>query len=449
MSEETPVPPVETPPETTPPVAPESASDSSPDSSPDGSPEEAPAAEGAETVSFEESVKGTKLAFPTVRELLEAGVHFGHQTRRWDPRMRNYLFGERNGVHIIDLDQTQELFKEALIFVRDVTAQGGKILFVGTKRQAQPPIRSEAERAGQYYVNQRWLGGLLTNFKTVKNSVERFKNYLEILADEEKLKEHTKREGARIQREANKLEKSLGGIKTMKRLPDAVFIVGMDMENIAIQEAHRLAIPVIGIADSNNNPDVVDLIIPGNDDATRAIQLYCERVADACIEGDAIHQAKLAKEGGPARGKKQGDKKDGPSTGRVVVDIKASPKRGRGGAPGASAGGEKKGGKGKGRGKGGKPDAKESVQVANPMAPRRRKKVEPKVEETPAEEVVETAADATETPAPEAEAQAPVTEAPATEAPAEEVAAPATEAPAEEAAATEAPAEETAKETKE
>ncbi len=436
MSEETVVPPAETTPEATPPAPPATT------------PEETPEAQ-----SFEASVETVKLEIPSVRDLLEAGVHFGHQTRRWDPRMRNYLFGDRNGVHIIDLDQTQELFKEALMFIRDVASQGGKILFVGTKRQAQHPIREEAERSGQYYVNQRWLGGMLTNFKTVKNSVERFKTYLEILADEEKLKEHTKRECARIQREANKLEKSLGGIKEMKRLPDAVFVVGMDMENIAIQEAHRLGIPVIGIADSNNNPDVVDLIVPGNDDATRAIQLYCARVADACIEGDALHQAKLVKEGGP-KGKPRDDKKaGGPSTGRVVVDIKAPPKRGRGGAPGASAGGEKKGGRGKGKGK---PDAKESVQVANPMAPRRRKKVEPKVEAAVVEEAVEAAAEATETPsATETPApEAPATEAPATETPVVEEAAateaPATEAPAvEEAAATEAPAETPAEETKE
>jgi small subunit ribosomal protein S2 len=425
MSEETPVPPPGTtpapPPTETTPVPPAAVSTSD--------------EEGGEAQSFEKSIEGVKLAFPTVSELLEAGVHFGHQTRRWDPRMRNYLFGDRNGVHIIDLDQTLGLFKEALIFVREITANGGKVLFVGTKRQAQPPIRSEAERAGQYYVNQRWLGGMLTNFKTVKNSVERFKSYLEILGDEEKMKEHTKRELARIQRETNKLEKSLGGIKTMKRLPDAVFVVGMDMEDIAIKEAHRLTIPVIGIADSNNNPDVVDFIIPGNDDATRAIQLYCSRVADACIEGAAIHQAKLAKEGGPARGKQRDEKKaEGPSTGRVVVDIKAPPKRGRGGAPGASAGGEKKGGRGKGKGKG-KDDAKESVQVANPMAPRRRKKVEPKVEEAVTEEVVAAAeGEATETPAPEAvETQAPAVEetAAVTEAPAEEAAAVPAETPAE------------------
>jgi small subunit ribosomal protein S2 len=417
MSEETQVPPTETTPATPTPATPPPAT---------------PPEESSEAQSFEQSIEGVKLAFPTVSELLEAGVHFGHQTRRWDPRMRNYLFGDRNGVHIIDLDQTRGLFQEALTFVREITANGGKVLFVGTKRQAQPPIRIEAERAGQYYVNQRWLGGLLTNFKTVKASVERFKTYLEILGDEEKLKEHTKRECARIQREANKLEKSLGGIKTMKRLPDAMFVVGMDMEDIAIKEAHRLAIPVIGIADSNSNPDVVDFIIPGNDDATRAIQLYCSRVADACIEGEAMHQAKLAKEGGAARGKPRDEKKaEGPSTGRVVVDIKASPKRGRGGAPGASAGGEKKGGRGKGKGRG-KDDAKESVQVANPMAPRRRKKVEPKVEEVVAEEAVAAAeGEATETPAPEAvvEAQAPAVEetAAATEAPAEETA----EAPAE------------------
>jgi len=361
-----------------------------PPSSPDGgdaqtrSTSSGPAEDGASPESFEQIVSSVKFAYPTVRELLETGSHFGHQTRRWDPRMKPYLFGERNGVHIINLDQTKTLFDEALDFIRNVTSQGGKVLFVGTKRQAQPCILSEAIRSKQFYVNQRWLGGMLTNFKTVKNSVDRFKKYLDILGDPEKLGELTKREGSRIRREAGKLEKSLGGIKDMTRLPSALFVVGVDTEQIAVKEARRLGIPVVAIVDSNCNPDEIDFVIPGNDDATRAIALYCARVADACLDGESVHQAKLAKEA-PAK-KPTEEKAAGPSTGRVVVDIQQPPRRGRGTTTaGASAGGERKPRKAKG-----KPE-KTTPEVV-PQAPRRRKRVKEveAIEEESVEEVLAT-----------------------------------------------------------
>ncbi len=264
----------------------------------------------------------------TIRELLEAGVHFGHQTSRWDPRMRPYIFGERNGIHIIDLDRTLPLMEEALAAVRDTVAAGGKILFVGTKRQAQAPIRLEAERAGQFYVNNRWLGGMLTNFRTVKKSIDRFKELLEILEDEEKVAELSKKELARIHRAVEKYRKSLEGIREMGRIPDMLFIVDVGKEHIAVSEAERLGIPVVAVVDTNCNPEPIDYVIPGNDDATRAIQLYCARIADACIEGQAIFQARVQSER-PAEG--AAPEEVAPATGRKVVEIQQPPRRGRGG----------------------------------------------------------------------------------------------------------------------
>ena len=220
----------------------------------------------------------------SVRELLEAGVHFGHQTRRWNPRMKPFLFGERNGVHIVDLDQTLPRFQEGLDFVREVVGSGGKVLFVGTKRQAQAPMKLEAERAGQFYVNNRWLGGMLTNFKTVKKSIERYKDLLEITASEENLAEYSKKELARLNRHIEKYRKSLDGIKEMTKLPDAVFIVDVNREAIAVSEAQRLGIPIVAVVDSNCNPIGIDYVVPGNDDSIRAIQLYCSRLAEACLE---------------------------------------------------------------------------------------------------------------------------------------------------------------------
>jgi small subunit ribosomal protein S2 len=273
------------------------------------------------TPAFEEPV--------SIRDLVDAGVHFGHQTRRWNPRMKPFLYGDRNGVHIIDLDQTLPRFQTALDFLRDTVTAGGKILFVATKRQAQTTVREQAERAGQFYVNRRWLGGMLTNFKTVKKSIERFKELLELVADEERVAELSKKELSRINRWIEKYRKSLDGIKEMGRLPDAVFVLDVNREAIAVTEAHRLGIPIIAIVDSNCDPFQVDFVVPGNDDSRRAIDLYCARVADACIEGAAAFdervQAEVAEE---TRTQSVEGEKVG--TGKVVVEIKQQPRRGRG-----------------------------------------------------------------------------------------------------------------------
>ena len=265
----------------------------------------------------------------TMRELMEAGVHFGHQTHRWNPRMKRYLFGERNGVHIINLDLTLPRFRESLDFIRDIVAGGGKVLFVGTKRQAQEPIKLQAERANQYFVNNRWLGGMLTNFKTVKKSIDRFKGMLEVLADEEKSAELSKKDLARMNRQVDKYRKSLDGIRGMSRLPQALFILDVNCEMIAVREARRLSIPIVSVVDSNCDPLDIDFIIPGNDDSIRAIQLYCAKMANACLEGEVIHNDRIQsqeaeKEKRPAKGEKSGTR-----SGRVVVEIKNPPRRGR------------------------------------------------------------------------------------------------------------------------
>jgi len=266
----------------------------------------------------------------SLKSLLEAGVHFGHQTRRWNPRMREYIYGERQGIHILNLDHTLELFSESLEFLRDTAAAGGKVLFVGTKRQAAPSIETEARRGGQYWVNNRWLGGMLTNFRTVKKSVERFKELKGILENEEKAAEYSKRDRAQMSREFEKLRRSLEGIQDMSRLPDALFVIDVGLEHIAITEARRLGIPIVAVVDSNCDPDGVDFVVPGNDDALRAIQLYCRHVADACLEGAETHQARLQSDerNAPAEAQREGA---APSSGRVVVDIKQPPRRGRGG----------------------------------------------------------------------------------------------------------------------
>ncbi len=274
-----------------------------------------------------EALRGAEL---TVRDLMEAGVHFGHQTRRWNPRMSRYLFGERNGVHIIDLDQTLPLFQEALEFLRETTANGGKVLFVGTKRQAQAPIQLEAQRSGQFYVNNRWLGGMLTNFKTVKKSIERYKELLELAGDEGKFAELSKKERSRVTRQTEKYRKSLEGIREMTRLPDLVFVVDVIREAIAVAEARRLGIPLVAVVDSNCDPLGIDYAIPGNDDATRAVQLYCSRVADAALEGAALHNERLQSQG--TREEKPEELVPTTGTGRVVVEIKQPPRRGRGAA---------------------------------------------------------------------------------------------------------------------
>jgi small subunit ribosomal protein S2 len=221
----------------------------------------------------------------TMRQLLEAGVHFGHHTRRWNPKMREYIFGVRNGIHIIDLQQTVPMLQTSLKTIRDIAAGGGRILFVGTKRQAQSKIAESAKRCGQYYVNQRWLGGMLTNWKTISNSINRLRELDSILNDDAQRNLRTKKEQIMMARECDKLEASIGGIKEMGGQPNAIFIIDTMKEDIAVAEANKLGIPVFAVVDSNASPDGVDFIIPGNDDALRAIELYCDLVADAVLDG--------------------------------------------------------------------------------------------------------------------------------------------------------------------
>jgi small subunit ribosomal protein S2 len=225
----------------------------------------------------------------TMKELLEAGVHFGHQVRRWNPKMKEYIFGERNGIYIIDLQKTQRMFREAIAFVTNLIAEdkGKTVLFVGTKRQAQDAIREEAEKCGQYYVNQRWLGGLLTNFQTVQKSIKRLKD-LESMQTDGRYEKMTKKERIKLDRERESLNKNLSGIKAMSRLPDAVFIIDVKKEEIAVAEANRLGIPIVAVVDTNCSPEKIDYVIPGNDDALRAVRLFASRIADAIVEGNQI-----------------------------------------------------------------------------------------------------------------------------------------------------------------
>ena len=222
-----------------------------------------------------------------MKELLEAGVHFGHQTKRWNPKMKEYIFGERNGIYIIDLQKTLRMFKEATRFVTDSIAQGGTVLFVGTKRQAQESISEEAKRCGMFFVNQRWLGGLLTNFVTIQKSIQRLRE-LEEMSTDGRYELFSKKEVARLERERKGLEKNLAGIKEMKTLPRLVFVIDSKKEEIAVKEANRLGIPVVAIVDTNCDPDDIDYVIPGNDDALRAIKLFVSKIADAVLEGAAV-----------------------------------------------------------------------------------------------------------------------------------------------------------------
>jgi small subunit ribosomal protein S2 len=219
----------------------------------------------------------------TMRQLLEAGVHFGHHTRRWNPKMKPYIFGVRNGVHILDLQQTVPMMDIALKSIRDIVARGGRVLFVGTKRQAQQQIAESAKKCGQYYVNHRWLGGMLTNWKTMSKSITRLRELEKILNGGEG--KRTKKELLVLSRELERLEKSIGGIKEMGGLPDAIFIIDTNKEKLAIDEAHNLNIPVFAICDTNSDPDGLEFPIPGNDDALRAIELYCELVSGAVLDG--------------------------------------------------------------------------------------------------------------------------------------------------------------------
>jgi small subunit ribosomal protein S2 len=237
-----------------------------------------------------------------MKDLLEAGVHFGHQTKRWNPKMKPYIFGERNGIYIIDLGRTAKLYREAADYVANVCSQNGTVLFVGTKRQAQDAIAEEAQRCGMFFVNQRWLGGLLTNFTTIQRSLARLRE-LEAMSTDGRWETLSKKEIARLEKERRKLAKNLDGIRGMGRLPDIVFIVDTKHEQIAVDEARKLKIPVIGVVDTNCDPDEVDYVIPGNDDALRSIRLFAAGIADAILSGRGLAEAASAPEAAESKGR--------------------------------------------------------------------------------------------------------------------------------------------------
>ena len=230
----------------------------------------------------------------TMRQMLEAGVHFGHQTRYWNPKMSNYIFGQRNKIHVINLEQTMPMFSDAMNFIGKLASNGGKILFVGTKRAARDVIREEAERCHMPYVNHRWLGGMLTNYKTIRQSIKRLKDLEEMEADGSLETRFNKKEALNLRREKEKLERSLGGIKDMNGTPDALFVIDTGYEKIAVAEARKLGIPVIAVVDTNNDPEDIDYVIPGNDDAIRAVQLYVQGASAAVLEGRATAAAVAA-----------------------------------------------------------------------------------------------------------------------------------------------------------
>lgn len=268
----------------------------------------------------------------SMKQLLEAGVHFGHQTPRWNPLMKPYIFGARNGIHIIDLQKTEKLFEKACDVVRSVTASGGKVLMVGTKKQAQEAIEEESQRSKAFFVNHRWLGGTLTNFSTIRNSIERLK-WLETIIDNGTIENYPKKEQISMKRGKMKLDRSLVGIKDMEKLPDLLFIVDPSREYIAVREARKLRIPIVAIVDTNCDPSLIDFVIPGNDDAIRAIRLFTSKIADAILEGTVVYEEKLqgelneaaATEGAPARKASErkglGDDLDG----EVEVIVKEAP----------------------------------------------------------------------------------------------------------------------------
>ncbi len=253
----------------------------------------APAAAAEPTMAAALTSSGTAIS---MKQLLEAGVHFGHQTKRWNPKMKPFIFGARNGIYIIDLQKTVGLARNALRFVSDAVAKGGTVLFIGTKKQAQDAVREEASRSGQYFVTNRWLGGTLTNFKTIKTGIERLKT-LEKMKEDGTYDRLPKKEVASNEREREKLEKNLGGIKDLARLPAAIFVIDTKKEHIAVHEANRLGIPVVAVVDTNCDPEGIDYVIPGNDDAIRSIRLFTGKVAEACIEGKSRHARWVAEHG--------------------------------------------------------------------------------------------------------------------------------------------------------
>lgn len=229
------------------------------------------------------------MAYVSMKQMLETGVHFGHQTRRWNPKMRPYIFGARNGIHIIDLQQTVKLFRTAYDKVVDTVANGGKVLFIGTKRQAQEAVSTEANKAGQFHVTNRWMGGTMTNFVTIQKSIDRLKK-LEAMFADGSIARYQKKEALNLQREMEKLQLTLGGIKDMGGLPQLAFIIDPHREEIAVKECRKLGIPIVAVTDTNCDPDLIDYIIPGNDDAIRAIKLFVTAFSEACIEGDAMRK---------------------------------------------------------------------------------------------------------------------------------------------------------------
>jgi len=303
----------------------------------------------------------------SLKSLIDAGVHFGHQTRRWDPKMRPFIFGARNGIHIIDLDQTALLFKRAYDFLVESVGRGGHVLFVGTKRQAVDTIREEATRAGQFFVTGRWLGGTLTNFRTVKGAIDRLRELDRMFEDGTALN-FVKKEQMKLKREQERLEKFIGGIKMMNALPTAVFVIDPHHEHIAVNEANKLGIPIVAITDTNCNPDLIDYVVPGNDDAIRSIKLFTAKIADACVEGQQRRRetqqgrGEQRAQGGGEGGGERNDRK-------VEVEFQRA-RRGGGGGGGGPRGGGGRGPRGGGGGGsapegGGTPEAGGGEQQSN------------------------------------------------------------------------------------
>src|SRR5262250_1611115 len=294
-----------------------------------------------------------------MKELLEAGVHFGHQVRRGNPKMKEFIFGERNGIYIIDLQKTQRMFKEAIKFITSLSGEGTNktVLFVGTKRQAQDAIKEEALRCNQFYVNQRWLGGLLTNFQTIQKSIKRFKE-IEAMQADGRIEAYAKKERLHIERERQALEKNLAGIKEMKKLPDVIFVIDTNKEEIAVKEANRLGIPVVAVVDTNCSPEGVNYVIPGNDDALRAVRLFASRIADAILEGRQLAEQKEAEEAAVAA--------EQAKAAGVTIEITPRQPRERGGQPQR---GERRERGGRGRGDRGRGDRGRGDRRAKTTAP--------------------------------------------------------------------------------
>ena len=261
------------------------------------------------------------MAYVTMRELLEAGVHFGHQTRRWNPKMKPYIFGARNGIYIINLQRTVKMFRDAYDFIADITSEGKSVLFVGTKKQARESIYEEANRAEMFYIHNRWLGGMLTNFQTVKKSVDRL-NHLKGIENDGTINDYPKKERLKLGKLREKLDATLGGISSMTSMPGAIFVVDPKNESIAISEGRRLGIPIVAIVDTNCDPDDIDYIIPGNDDAIRSIRLICSTIADACIEGRERYQEKMQADTDKGEDETTVDKKNIPNKKEAVKEVK-------------------------------------------------------------------------------------------------------------------------------